>query len=119
MVWWGWLLLGVGASALIYGALWLIFWWRSSPSVDRAAITESENKLLKKQLEAVRKAKDKELAAKDKLAETLHKIAADKKKQLGELDEQAQKDYVSLTDDPDALLSHIDEILGGTYKGYD
>ena len=112
MPWWGWLLVGVGAALLAVLVLWLIFRRRGGAQVDRSGLNDSE-----RTLEAERRAKEAALAVAARLEAELRGIAERKKQRLEELDEKTAKKFRDLTDDPDALLARLDEILGGPAGG--
>ena len=117
MPWWGWLLIGAAGAGLVILVLWLLFRKKGGAAVDRVALLESERKRAQEDLEAERQAHARTEAVRKELEAELRGIAERKKARLEALDEEARKKLRDLTDDPDALLARVDEILGGGAGG--
>jgi len=113
MPWWGWLLLGAGVSLLSVLILWLILRKRGGGEVDRAALADVKFRRLREELEAESEMRRKAERIGRDLELELRGVAERKKKRLEEVDEETRKRFSDLSDDPDALLSRVDEILSG------
>jgi len=107
---WGWILIGVGVGAAVVGVIWYLI-HRNRPRVDRSGLIDSERTRLVEEKNAETKARAIAEKQVKELEAELRAIAERKKKRLEELDEQTAKKFRDLTDDPDALLARVDEIL--------
>jgi len=116
--WWGWMLIGVGISGVVVLGVWLLLpLRRKEPAVDRAGILESEKLRLAEEREAERRGREAAEAVARELEAEIRSIADLKRRKLEELDARESKTFRELGDDPDAILTRLDGILGKVGSG--
>ncbi len=110
MTWWGLVLIGSGATALLILILWLVFRTKAGSNVNRLLMMESENNRLLEEKKADLIAKEKIQIISDELENELREIVNKEKIKLENLNGKAAKNYRELADNPNTLLYRIDEI---------
>lgn len=111
---WGWFLIGfvVALSAAI--VVFILLRKRDGVTVDKNALDASYKRRLMEELDAANESRKRTQGIAIELERELRGIADRKKRRMEAIDEESSKELRDLTDDPDALLSRIDEIVGGS-----
>lgn len=85
--------------------------------MDRTGILESEKLRLAEEREAERRGREAAEAVARELEAEIRSIADLKRRKLEELDARESKTFRELGDDPDAILTRLDGILGKVGSG--
>lgn len=104
--------MGAGVALLVVLVIWLLVRRKNPAPVDRVALLESERTRLQEERDAEAAARKTAEETARKLEAELRSIAERKKARLEELDAETAKKFRDLSDDPDALLARLDQLLG-------